>query len=101
VPARLKEKKEHIMKLSIETTLAVSAAALFLAACSKGGDTEGAKSADSATADIKCMGVNECKGQGACGVSGGHSCAGQNECKGKGWVQTTAEDCAAKGGTVL
>lgn len=89
------------MKLSHETTLALSAAALFLTACSKSSDGAGAQSAASATADIKCMGINECKGQGACGVPGGHSCAGQNECKGKGWVQTTAEDCQAKGGTVL
>lgn len=91
------------MNPSLKTSLAVSAAALFLAACSKSGDGEGAKSAESASVDakVKCMGVNECKGQGACGVPGGHSCAGQNECKGKGWIQASEADCAAQGGQVL
>lgn len=91
------------MNPSLKTSLAVSAAALFLAACSKTGDGEGAKSAEavSAGADIKCMGVNECKGQGACGVPGGHSCAGQNECKGKGWVEASEVECTSKGGKVM
>ena len=48
---------------------------------------------------VKCEGVNECKGQGAChGVS--NECAGKNACKGKGWVELSAADCKAKGGTV-
>ena len=89
------------MRRSNEKALALSAAALFLAACSKGGESAEPKNADSASDEVKCLGVNECKGQGSCGVPGGHSCAGQNECKGKGWVPATAEDCAAKGGTVL
>lgn len=89
------------MKLSHETTLALSAAALFLSGCGAAGDAASPKSANAAGASIKCMGINECKGQGACGVPGGHACAGQNECKGKGWVQTSAEDCAARGGTIL
>jgi hypothetical protein len=91
------------MNASLERSLAVAAAALFLAACSKTGDGEGAKSADStgAASEIKCMGINECKGQGACGVPGGHSCAGQNECKGKGWIKASEADCTSKGGQVV
>lgn len=89
--------------LSLGSSLAISAATLFLAACSKGVPEEGAKSPEAAgTAEVvKCLGVNECKGQGACGVPGGHSCAGQNECKGKGWIQASEADCASKGGQVL
>lgn len=88
---------------SLGSSLAISAAALFLAACNKGGAEEGAKSAEAAGAAevVKCLGVNECKGQGACGVPGGHSCAGQNECKGKGWIQASEVDCTAQGGRVL
>lgn len=52
-------------------------------------------------ADVKCMGVNECKGKGACGVPGKHDCHGQNECKGKGWIKLSKEECSKKGGTVL
>jgi hypothetical protein len=88
---------------SLPSSLAISAAALFLAGCNKGAAAEGAKSADSAsgTEVVKCLGVNECKGQGACGVPGGHVCAGQNECKGKGWIQASEADCTSKGGRVL
>ena len=50
-------------------------------------------------AKIKCTGVNECKGKGACGAAdGSHSCAGKNECKGKGWIEIPASECTTKGG---
>lgn len=57
-------------------------------------------------AKIKCFGVNECAGQGACDVpdsrvapgSKGHACAGQNECRGKGWLALPADECEPKGG---
>ncbi|MBX7148282.1 hypothetical protein K1X76_04300 [bacterium] len=49
---------------------------------------------------VKCKGVNECKGHGAC-HSATNSCAGKNECKGKGWVKTATEkECTDKHGTV-
>lgn len=88
------------MNASIKASLAVSAAALFLAGCSKSGESSEA-AAPSAEASVKCLGINECKGQTQCGVPGGTSCAGQNECKGKGWLKVSAVDCAEKGGTVL
>lgn len=51
---------------------------------------------------VKCSGINECKGKGACGGPGaGHGCAGKNACKGKGWVETTEADCTAKKGKVV
>ncbi len=53
-------------------------------------------------AGVKCMGANDCKGKGACGVKGSHDCAGANECKGKGWIKTSnAEECTKKGGKVM
>jgi len=50
--------------------------------------------------EVKCEGINSCKGTGAC-AGAGHECAGKNACKGHGWTKTTAEDCKAKGGKVL
>jgi hypothetical protein len=53
-----------------------------------------------ATTQVRCGGINECKGKGACGGPNS-SCAGTNECKGKGWILLTAKECADKKGTVL
>lgn len=106
-----------------KTNFALSAASLFLAAAcggsapaesttpatttpaaSEGGgatDMYQARHMDATTGQVKCVGVNECKGQGACHMPNGHACAGQNECKGKGWISVPAADCSANGGTVL
>ncbi len=53
--------------------------------------------------EVKCTGINSCKGTGQCGAAdGSHACAGHNECKGKGWVKVkSAEECEEKGGTVV
>ncbi len=53
--------------------------------------------------EVKCAGVNSCKGTGACAAAdGSHACGGKNECKGKGWVHVgSAEECEEKGGTVI
>jgi hypothetical protein len=48
---------------------------------------------------VHCLGVNACKGQGACATAD-NQCAGKNACKGKGVVEMSAADCKAKGGTV-
>jgi hypothetical protein len=87
--------------------IGMSAAALFLAAACGGSqqsrNTMPAMSDGKSAAgdEVKCMGINECKGHGSCAVTGGSSCAGQNECKGKGWVKASAADCTAKGGKVI
>lgn len=74
--------------------IAATAAALLTATPAFAGDKKKAE------AKVHCMGVNECKGKGACaGVD--HGCAGLNTCKGKGWIELTAKDCKAKGGTVM
>ena len=57
-----------------------------------------AKAADGT--EIRCAGVNECKGKGACGGAN-HGCAGENACKGKGWIKLSEKECKAKKGTVV
>ncbi|HEY2106749.1 MAG TPA: hypothetical protein VGH29_13225 [Candidatus Binataceae bacterium] len=53
------------------------------------------------SAQIKCMGVNSCKGQGSC-ASAKNDCKGKNACKGQGVTKmSTAKDCTDKGGQVL
>lgn len=49
---------------------------------------------------VKCMGVNECKGKTSCHTST-NACKGKNECKGKGVVMLPKAECAAKGGKEL
>ena len=50
---------------------------------------------------IKCAGLNECKGKGAC-KSAQNDCKGKNACKGKGFVETKSmQDCTQKGGKAL
>ena len=66
----------------------------------------GAFAADAPKADtkeaakVKCTGLNECKGKGACGGAG-NDCAGKNACKGKGVTPMSEADCKAKKGTVV
>jgi hypothetical protein len=93
--------------------LAMSVAALFIAACK--GDVQGAPSAAEPAAgeksmpeppapnsgNVQCLGIHECKGKSACHVIGSHACAGQNTCKGKGWISVPTEECKTKGGKVL
>ncbi len=75
--------------------IATAVAGLFLAKGALAADEAGGEKKE---AKVKCEGVNECKGKGACGGAG-HDCAGENSCKGKGWVEMSAADCKAKGGT--
>lgn len=105
------------MQSKIATTLAMSAAALFLAGCGKdkpattppatdtAAPASDAAGADAPAADadpnkqVRCYGVNECSGQTACDVAGKWDCAGNNDCRGKGWLKISKADCDAKGGS--
>jgi len=59
-----------------------------------------ARADQSAGADqVKCVGVNSCKGQSAC-KSAQNDCKGHNACKGQGFVPMSAQECKDKGGTV-
>lgn len=80
--------------MSKKGTLIAAMAAGFL------GAAVGAPAAAHAGDDVKCAGVNECKGKAACHGMG-NACAGQNACKGKGWIKLSEKDCKAKGGKVL
>jgi uncharacterized membrane protein len=42
--------------------------------------------------EVKCYGINKCKGTGDCGGKG-HSCAGENACKGQGYLNLEKETC--------
>ncbi len=84
------------------TMIALAAASLFAAACSKSAEPKSTMpAADEKAAAIHCAGINSCKGQGGC-KSAKNACKGQNSCKGEGVVDTaTAEECTTKGGTVM
>jgi hypothetical protein len=49
---------------------------------------------------VRCEGINECKGKGACNTAK-NACAGKNACKGQGWVNVTEKECKDKGGKVV
>lgn len=50
-------------------------------------------------AQVKCMGVNACKGQNTCKTAA-NECKGQGACKGQGFLMLSASDCAEQGGKV-
>ena len=77
----------------------LSVAALVTAGCGGGGGAAGAAAPDPA-AKVKCLGINECRGQSQCDTAT-HGCAGQNACKGKGWLLVPRSDCSEKGGKVI
>ena len=92
------------MKTALKVTgfsMATAAATLLLAGCSTGGDSASmAKASGAKMADVKCSGINSCKGTSACATATS-SCKGQNSCKGKGWIKTSKSNCSAKGGKVI
>jgi hypothetical protein len=82
------------MKVTSGIALAATAAAFFASGLA-------AVPVQAQDADVKCIGVNGCKGKSEC-KSAGNACKGQNGCKGQGWVKKkSASDCEAAGGKVL
>ena len=53
-----------------------------------------------ASKDVKCYGVNKCKGFGKCASKAG-GCAGTNSCKGQGWLPMPKDSCLALDGGSL
>jgi len=52
-------------------------------------------------AQVKCAGVNSCKGHSECKTATSE-CKGLNGCKGEGWVtMKSSAECKAAGGTVI
>lgn len=104
---------------------ALSAAALFLGGCKKEPTTDpgatnpdpgattandgadaGDPVAEAGDEQVKCFGVNTCKGESVCAVNKPdlgieHACAGENDCQGKGWIKATRSECEAQSGEVL
>jgi hypothetical protein len=79
------------------TLIAASVAALFGCATNK----PAAAPSGETVASVRCAGINSCKGHGECATAD-HSCGKHTPCKGQGWLTVdSAEECAAKGGTVL
>jgi len=76
--------------------IAMTVAGLLLAAAPRVGHTDD----KTKEAKVKCGGVNDCKGKGAC-AGASNDCAGKNGCKGKGWTETSAKECKDKKGTVV
>ena len=75
--------------------IASAAAVLFLT-----GAVHARADQSSGSAQVKCQGVNSCKGHGSC-KSAQNDCKGKNACKGQSFVETSSEqDCKDKGGTV-
>lgn len=75
--------------------LASAAAGLMTLAMSASPDQVRAEGDGS---EVKCYGVNKCKGSGECGGKG-YSCAGKNECAGHGWIKLDKDKCLSiKGG---
>lgn len=82
------------------TLIAFAAASLFATAC-KSTPAGSTLPSSEKTAAVHCMGINGCKGQGACKTAA-NACAGQNACKGQGYVDSPSADaCTDAGGTVL
>ena len=86
------------MNTTIRGALIATAVASLFAAGTALADHHEGEAKDTNEAKVHCYGVNECKGKGACGTAD-HACAGMNACKGKGWIDLSAADCKAKGGT--
>jgi len=89
--------------------IAASATALALSGAALAGE---APKKIGANDEVKCYGVNSCKGTSDCkteassckSASGcstaGNSCKGANACKGKGYKKVAASKCLADGGTI-
>ena len=52
---------------------------------------------DTKAAEVKCFGVNGCKGQNDC-MTAKNACKGQCECKGQGFQLMTQAKCDEAGG---
>jgi uncharacterized membrane protein len=74
---------------------AIALAAAGLLGCSAYGNSA---QVASASTDVKCFGVNKCKGFNDCKTSV-NSCKGHGSCKGQGFVSMPQSSCDHLGGT--
>ena len=74
--------------------------ALALAAASLFGTVAPAAAGTSGSHEVKCYGVNGCKGHSSCKTANS-DCKGMNSCKGQGFVNVQSKHtCDQLGGTV-
>ena len=74
--------------------------ALALAAASIFGAVGAATAGTSGQSQVKCYGVNACKGRSSCKTANSN-CKGMNSCKGQGFVAVGSKHtCDQLGGTV-
>lgn len=79
------------------TALATTAAMMFAPVASMAAEKEFIMGK---SAWVNCMGINACKGQGACKTAE-NDCKGQNACQGKGRAMlSNTRSCKEAGGTV-
>lgn len=71
--------------------LAIGAASVFALTPAVSNAAHGGK-------EVKCYGVNACKGKSSCKTAN-NACKGQNTCKGKGFVAMNAKQCDQVGGS--
>ncbi|NUJ81357.1 hypothetical protein HUN39_15240 [Methylocystis sp. FS] len=85
------------MKVNIVSGSTLAAAAVALALSGVAVTPAAAKKG---MQSVHCVGINACKGQGACKTASS-ACKGQNACKGQGWLPAKSKAaCEAKGGTL-
>jgi hypothetical protein len=81
------------------TVLATAAAALFLSGCATSESKPASSGSSASAAQVKCVGVNACKGRSSCKTSAS-ACKGQNACKAQGFVLMDSSTCGHVGGKV-
>ena len=81
-----------INKKLLSATLAAATAVAFISAPVTSALAKGM------SGDVKCYGVNACKGQSDCKTAK-NTCKGKNSCKGQGvMMEKSKKDCKAAGG---
>lgn len=80
--------------------LAIAAVAAVLFTSSAHAFTTG-DVAQAAAGQVKCYGVNACKGLGSCGTPNYNNCKGMNACRGMSWLWWDAQSCTQSGGTIM
>lgn len=88
------------MNVKQGATIAAAVAVMFGAMGCSGNDD--AQTTGKTSSEVKCQGVNECKGKSECASKDGNECQGLNDCKGHGWTtMPDAKACTDKGGKVI
>jgi hypothetical protein len=90
--------RQPMLKEITRGIVIAGAAAMLFTTGACGGDED--TNTENQNQVVKCEGVNDCAGKGAC-AGEGHDCAGKNGCAGKGYVEITKGECDKQGGKVI